>query len=152
MGQVHSALNSRFIQTLTADDEVHVDAGEHFGVDRTAFRGEFDLAAADLKPAALEDQNHVVSGATASARQNSFHWPRCEVTTAAVGGTVHGDEVAASGFGHEGHASVREPIDGAVHGDRSSWSGEWAQNLLVGSTVASCFALCTKLRRDLRGG
>ena len=116
MRHLHRSLHSNFGQLPTGDDEVHVDFGKHFGIDRAAFGGQFHLATRHIVTTTFQDQHHVVGRATAGAGQHGFHRARRQVVAAAFGRAVHGDEVAAAGFGQKGHAVVGEPIDGAVHG------------------------------------
>jgi hypothetical protein len=47
--------------------------------------------------------------------KHRFHRPWREISAAAVHRAVHGQHVAAAGFGHEGHAAGRHPIDRAFH-------------------------------------
>lgn len=73
------------IQAATGDLEVHIDAGEDFGVCVCAFAGERHAAASDLLAAALEDQDHVVCRAAPGARQDCFHRAGRQVGTAIFG-------------------------------------------------------------------
>lgn len=102
-------------QVHAGDGEVHVDAGEDLGLGGGALAGELDLAAAHVVAAALEDEHHVVGGAAAGAGQQQLHRARSQVAAAAVWGAVHGQQVAAAGFGREGHAVGRHPVDRAIH-------------------------------------
>ncbi|MCY1372323.1 hypothetical protein D9M69_595230 [compost metagenome] len=73
----------------------------------------------------LQYEYHVVGGATARAREHGFHRPRRQVLAAVLGlgrirGTVHHQDMAAAGLGHEAHgrsgACVTGPTYCAFHG------------------------------------
>ena len=55
--------------------EVHVDLGEHLGVDLGALSCELDAAAAHIVTPAFQNQNHVISRASTGACQDGFHGP-----------------------------------------------------------------------------
>ena len=95
-------------QAFAGDHKVHIDSGEHFGVDFGALCTELDRAAAHVLPAAFEDQHHVIGGAAAGAGQHGFHGARGQVGAAVVGfggvwGAVHHQGVAAAGLRYKRH-------------------------------------------------
>jgi len=111
-------------QVAAFDGEVHVDAGEYLGLGVGALAGELDAAALHRVAPALEDEHHVIGGATARAGEHGFHGARCKVATTVlrlgrVGRAVHGQYVAAAGLGDKPHGRlaprVTSPGDGAFH-------------------------------------
>ena len=54
------------------DGEMHVDAGEHFGLGVSPLGAELDGAADHGVAAALEDQHHVISRAATGAGQQQL--------------------------------------------------------------------------------
>jgi hypothetical protein len=97
--------------TAASDGKLHVDFGKHLGVSLGALRREFDRAAVHCVSTPLEDQHHVVRRATTRASQQRFHRARCQVRAAvfgfgSVGRAVHGDHMAAAGFGHKPHTRL----------------------------------------------
>ena len=103
---------------------MHVDAGEHLGVDLGPLGREFDRTAAHIVAAAFEDQHHVVGGAAAGTRQHRFQRAGREVqapvfSVGSVRRAVHHERVAAPGFRDKTHARPRAkrpgPADCAFH-------------------------------------
>ena len=104
----NGALNRCAGNGFAGHGEMHVDLGEDLGIDLGALGAELDGAAAHIMSAALEDQNHVIGRAAASASEQGFHGAGREVLPAVFGfggirRAVHIQDMAAAGLGHEAH-------------------------------------------------
>ena len=124
MAHGDGALHRSCRQASAAHREVHVDLGEYFRVDLGTFTGELYAAALHIVATALEDQDHVIGGASTGTGQHGFHGARCEVLATVlglgrVGRAVHHDGVAATGLRHKTHAGAgaqsARPADCAFH-------------------------------------
>ncbi len=99
---------------------MHVDVGEHLGIDLGALGREFDRTAEHRMAAALQDQHHVISGTAAGASQHGLQRARRQVQAAVVRlvsirRAVHHQRVATAGFGHKPHAGTRTKRPGPAH-------------------------------------
>ena len=96
------------------DHEVVMDPREYLGIGRRALRGELDLAARDVLLVLFQDHHDVEGGAAACAGEDHLHGARGQVAPAGLGGAVDRHQVAAPGFGDEGHSFA--PAYCAFHG------------------------------------
>jgi len=112
-------------QLLPCKGEVHVDAGEDFGVCGRALAGQAHAASAYLVSAAFKDAHDIVGGAAAGAGKYGFQRAGSQVLAPLVGvggiwRAVHVQSVAAAGFGNKAHARAcagsAGPSDCAFHG------------------------------------
>jgi hypothetical protein len=94
---------------------VEVNLREDFRIGVGALRLQRHVAAAHVFAAALQDQHHVIGGATAGTQQHHLHRTRRQVVAAAFRGAVHADHVARAGFGPEAHARRAIPADFDFH-------------------------------------
>jgi len=85
MRQRNGAFHRGRRHAAPADDEVHVDAGEHLGVLGGTFGGHLHLTAAHVVAPAFQDQHDVVRGTAARASEHGFHGPGGQVAAAALG-------------------------------------------------------------------
>src|SRR5258708_6533370 len=108
--QPNRVLHKAALQPFSAHHEVHVDPGEHFGIGLGSLRAQLYLAPGHVLPALLENHHYVVRGAAACADEHNLHRPRREVSSAAVGSSVHRNDMIAPGLGKKRHA-VAGPSD-----------------------------------------
>ena len=111
MAQGNGTLHRSGRQALASHGEVQVHFGEHLGLFIGTFGAELDAAAAHVVAPTAQDEHHVVGGAATGARQQGLHRAWSQVAPAQcrlrfIGGAVHGQDVAAAGFGNEAHAGL----------------------------------------------
>ena len=111
MAHGDSALHRGSGQIDASHHKVHVDVGKHLGVGLGALCGECDGATRYCVTTTLQNQNHVVGRAAASASQHRFHGSGGHVGTAVfwlgrIGRAVHGDDMPAAGFCHKAHVGL----------------------------------------------